>query len=385
MRILWVSNAPWAHTGYGVQTMLVCRALRDMGHDVAIFGFYGMEGAIGSWEGITIYPDGPAPYGNSMIRGHASQHDAEVVISLMDVWVQDKWGQKLAAEGRKMVPWMPVDMSPPPKRVLDALAGVTWCLPFSRWGLSELETAGVTNASHMPLAFDGIVYCPGDKLAARRRLKLPEDRFIVGMVAANRGDPGRKCFPEQLLAFRDFQRRQPDAWLYLHTLASPVETGIDIEALLANLGLRAGKDYGLTNQYEIVVGWPETRMATLFQSLDVLTSASMGEGFGVPIVEAQACGTPVVTAWNSAMPELTWAGECVTRQHPYWTTLNAWCYMPEPEAITDAYCRLYEQLHWPEQAEQMRSQAVAGAAPYEIRALTATHWAPLLAQLEAMP
>lgn len=377
MRILWISNAPWAHTGYGVQTMLVCRALRDMGHDVAIFGFYGMEGAIGSWEGITIYPDGPAPYGNSMLRGHASQHDAELVISLMDVWVQEKWGVKLARDGRKFVPWLPIDMSPAPKRVVDALEGVTWCLPFSQFGLLELNRAGVENAGVMPLGFDGRVYRPGDQVAARKALKLPEGRFIVGMVAANRGDPGRKCFPEQLLAFREFQRQRPDAWLYLHTLASPVETGIDIEALLANLGLHAGEDYGLTNQYEIVCGWPENRMAELFQAMDVLSSASMGEGFGVPIVEAQACGTPVVTAWNSAMPELTWSGHCVSRQHAYWTTLNAWCYMPEPDAITDAYLALYDQLHG-SRAGELKEQAVAGAAPYEIMTLARTHWAPLL-------
>jgi glycosyltransferase involved in cell wall biosynthesis len=49
-------------------------------------------------------------------------------------------------------------------------------------------------------------------------------------------------------------------------------------------------------------------MAHLYNSLDVLMNASSGEGFGVPIIEAQACGVPVLTHNATSMTELTFYG-----------------------------------------------------------------------------
>ena len=35
-------------------------------------------------------------------------------------------------------------------------------------------------------------------------------------------------------------------------------------------------------------------MAGWYRSLDVLSACSYGEGFGLPILEAQACGSPAI-------------------------------------------------------------------------------------------
>ena len=44
---------------------------------------------------------------------------------------------------------------------------------------------------------------------------------------------------------------------------------------------------------------------------DIVSFVSIGEGFGVPIIEAQACGRPVVTANVSPMREIAGEGACL--------------------------------------------------------------------------
>jgi glycosyltransferase involved in cell wall biosynthesis len=48
---------------------------------------------------------------------------------------------------------------------------------------------------------------------------------------------------------------------------------------------------------------PETDLPSLYRGAEALVFPSLYEGFGLPIVEAMRCGTPVVTANVTAMPE----------------------------------------------------------------------------------
>ncbi|HEX5439713.1 MAG TPA: glycosyltransferase family 1 protein [Ktedonobacterales bacterium] len=52
---------------------------------------------------------------------------------------------------------------------------------------------------------------------------------------------------------------------------------------------------------------PEDDLAALYSTADVLAMPSAYEGFGIPVIEAMACGTPVVCSDGGALPEA--AGE----------------------------------------------------------------------------
>ena len=49
---------------------------------------------------------------------------------------------------------------------------------------------------------------------------------------------------------------------------------------------------------------PEARLPSLYRSAEALVFASLYEGFGLPVLEAMACGTPVVSANTTALPEV---------------------------------------------------------------------------------
>src|SRR5271156_374719 len=49
---------------------------------------------------------------------------------------------------------------------------------------------------------------------------------------------------------------------------------------------------------------PEEKLPSLYRGAEALVFASLYEGFGLPLLEAMACGTPVVTANTTALPEV---------------------------------------------------------------------------------
>src|SRR5512143_3412242 len=107
MKINWFSNAPWAATGYGVQTKLFAPRVKALGYDVAITAFYGLEGSVINWSGIQIYPRWAHGYGMDIISAHTKHQQADIVLTLLDAWVFD--ANSLRANGVKWVPWFMAD------------------------------------------------------------------------------------------------------------------------------------------------------------------------------------------------------------------------------------------------------------------------------------
>jgi glycosyltransferase involved in cell wall biosynthesis len=60
--------------------------------------------------------------------------------------------------------------------------------------------------------------------------------------------------------------------------------------------------------YENYVGVSEVQLRALYIEADIVTFVSLFEGFGMPIVEAQATGRPVITSNRSSMPEVAGQG-----------------------------------------------------------------------------
>lgn len=59
----------------------------------------------------------------------------------------------------------------------------------------------------------------------------------------------------------------------------------------------------------------KTEMIALYKNAYILAMPSLYEGFGLPILEAQSYGVPVITSDNSSMPEVAGEGAIITNSY----------------------------------------------------------------------
>jgi glycosyltransferase involved in cell wall biosynthesis len=372
-----VGNAPYVGTGYGQQIDQLTRLLLADEYDVAVTCNYGLQSAKLEWNGLTLYPAGYDVWGNDVIAGNVRGHFAGRrgwVLTLFDVWVAKgpSWGEMNVAS------WVPVDHIPTPPKVMDFFTRYkAQPIAMSEFGKRQLELSGL-EPMYAPHGIDTDIFRPGitecNGVTPRQMLDIPDDVFVVGMVAANKGMyPPRKAFPQALLGFAQFHRKHPDSVLVLHTERYGMADGLELGRLAEACGIPDDKVI-FTDQYAYRVGLPNDVMAAVYNAFDVLLAPSMGEGFGIPVIEAQACGVPVVVSDFSAQPELVGSGWLVDG-FPFWDEAQlAWLHYPNPYTIAEALGEAYKGEGRPDNA---RRHALA----YDHRAVYDSHWRPILDEL----
>lgn len=373
MRIFWVSNAPFSRTGYGVQTNLFLPKLQEMGHDLACLCYYGLEGSIINFNGILCYPKAQHPYGMDILAAHAMNFKSDMIVSLMDAWVFDP----RATGGLPWCVYYPVDHEPMPEKVRTNIAQANFRIAMSKFGVEETHKAGL-DCYYLPHAVDTNLYKPIDKMEAREKLKLPKDAFVIGTVAMNKGLPARKNFAPMLEAFANFKRRHTDAIYYLHTEALGIDgQSFNIPEYANQLGLQMGKDIFLPDQYQKFIGYDDKWMALMYSSLDVHLLASMGEGFGIPTLEAQACGCPVIVGDWTASSELCFAGQKINKKDAlrYYTGLASYQYIPHTRQIEIA-------LELERDKPSKRDRARRMAEEYSIENVAEKYLKPIFTDIE---
>jgi glycosyltransferase involved in cell wall biosynthesis len=288
---------------------------------------------------VPVYPGLGGEYGADYLHRHAAQHfggdpKGGMVLTLMDVWVlPPQLGGAL-----NLVSWTPVDHEPAPPMVRSFFVSGAVPLAMSRFGERELADL---DPLYCPHGVDTNVFRPMDRRTVRREVGLPDDAFLVGMVAANKGRPSRKGFQQAFEAFRLLSQKHDDAYLYLHTTVDPnVSQGENLKGLLGALGVPADRVLTADQYRQLFSPLPPTAMAKVYSAMDILVNPAAGEGFGIPVLEAQACGVPVVVTNFSAMPEVGKVGWQVGCR-PQWTAQNSWQAQADVGEIAKAFEQCY--------------------------------------------
>lgn len=378
------SNSPGMPTGYGNQGKLLAERMIRSGMKFAALSNYGLEGTHSTLEiageKVPHYPRGFTLYSTDVMepwfKDFANRHKdtKTVLMTLYDVWVYNdmKFDDPI-------VSWVPLDHVTPPPKVIEFLKreNVT-PVAMSKFGQEQLESVKVDSV-YIPHGIDTKLYKPTPTISGspvREFMGIPQETFLVGMVAANKanGQIHRKAYAENLLAFAIFHKKYPDSQIYIHSEPSRVYGGFDLGVLLKSVGLDKSA-VTFPDRDLMRTGYPDEAMAAFYTAMDVLLCTSYGEGFGIPTVEAQACGTRVITSNYAASKDLASEDSWKIDGQPFWDEAQASFFsVPSVNKIVGA---LEEAYH----AERGTSQkAIEFASQFDADLLWETKWLPFWAK-----
>ena len=354
LRILMCSEASFISSGFGTYTKeILSRLHKTNKYTIAEFASYGMvNDARDKSIDWTYYANAVNPddsrhaeynsradnqFGRWRFEKVLLDFKPDVVIDIRDYWMS---AYQKDSPLRKFFHWilMPtVDSEPQQEDWIDTYLSADAIFTYSDWGADVLRRQSSNNINYIDTTSPGVdlsVFNIKDKKHTRSIFNLPEDYIIIGSVMRNQK---RKLIPELFASFRKLldkiETSQPDLgkklFLYLHT--SFPDQGWDIPEIL--------KDNRISNKVlfsyickncgnvhcdvfsgpvktcpkcaeklavfpSVSHGVSSEKLSEIYNLFDMYVQYSICEGFGMPQVEAGACGVPVMTVEYSAMCDI---------------------------------------------------------------------------------
>jgi glycosyltransferase involved in cell wall biosynthesis len=302
-RVLWVGDSPttpW--TGFGRATTRVLDVLQRS-FDVHCLGT--THNSFDKPYDRAEIPYDVYPYRLGMVSKLVTDLRPDVVLMQHDPWQIQNWLKETG--DATVIATMPIDGLNCRTDYLNNLSLAIWWTEFA---YREAKLGGYVGPSTVvPLGVDLETYQPVERAVARERMGLPRelrDAFIVGVVARNqprkRLDLTVRHFAEWVKT-RDVQ----NAYLYIQT-APTSEAAYDIPALMK---FERFSNRLIDNTRGMRKNVDEALMPSIYSSLDVYFSTTQGEGWGLPVMEAMACGVPVVAPDWSALGDWARPAACL--------------------------------------------------------------------------
>lgn len=353
LKVLMCSEASFLSSGFGVYAKeVLSRLYASNKYDIAEFASYGF---VNDPRDISIkwrYYANAVRSEDPRYKEYMSRSDnqfgrwrfekvlldfmPDVVIDVRDYWMNSY--QRLSPL-RRFFHWilMPtVDSEPQQEEWIDTFLSADSIFTYSDWGADVLREQSAGKINYINTASPGvdlITYRPfskEEKASARLALGVPGKAFVVGSVMRNQK---RKLIPELFNVLGSIIRNESiplelrnNIYLYLHT--SYPDAGWDLPQILKEYGcinralfsyvckkcgfIKANVFVGPTKVCpkcieksmalsSVTHGVTTSDLAKIYNTFDLYTQYSICEGFGMPQVEAAACGIPVATVNYSAM------------------------------------------------------------------------------------
>ncbi len=308
----WVSASPVARTGYGRVTKEIGYRLVDQGANITFIGSFG---DVVIWGGVheqntpggneaTIVPltdQSSAP--KIISTAYARKYGFKAIIGFMDCF-----GLEFLNEvSLPVIGYIPID-GPFTTTMLNYMRNFHMVVAYSEFGYNELlKWYPPSKIDYIPHGIDTQTFSPllpDELIRARAWLErdygIPKDAFLGVDVSANMGP--RKLLPQLMRTWKRLADVHDDAHLFIFCNAyTPFPKGYDLITHRGNLRLNKNIHFPLENP--IIQPWSDADLRLLLGAADVFVHNSVAEGFGLPLVEACACGTPPIAPANSAQTE----------------------------------------------------------------------------------
>lgn len=220
--------------------------------------------------------------------------------------------------GVRSVLYYPVD-APIPAHWVKAIRAVDVAVAYTEYGYTEVkrhrEAANLPKRI-IPHGTDLGIYKPHDRAASRKyftdgsgRRAVGPDDFLIAAVSAHQK---RKDLFHTLDVFRALRGRASDEFgemkLYLHMPPVNQQEGSNLKALALEMGIGDAVLFADNMFRGNVAKIGEDALAMIYSAANLLLTTTHGEGWGLPITEAMACGVPVAGPAHTAVAELLGGG-----------------------------------------------------------------------------
>jgi len=192
-----------------------------------------------------------------------------------------------------------------------------WAIPESLERARRILCVSQTTADellrHVPTVREKLRVVPHGVTTLFRRL---EDRQAVAQRCATLlGSPEPFVLGIGGVSPNKNHERTLRAFAQAFPAGSPVRFALVTRFGSSDRLLALARELGVSDRY-VALGSPNDQdLVTLLNGASALSFCSIVEGFGLPILEAMACGCPVITSLTSCMPEI--AGNAALLADPY--------------------------------------------------------------------
>jgi len=375
-RIQIHSVSPMIRSGYGRLCNEIGKRLAQK-YTIIASCYYGLEpGGVLNYNGILCIPAKSGPFGENSCVFVSQFYKTDIQFLMSDGWA---------------FPWFPRKMSNPyfygpmdsydyGQEIINIFKPYRGLIAVSKFQQKEWSKYGL-KVDYIPHGVDISIFKPFPKEQVRKTTNLPQDKFIIGTVGANADKESRKSWDRMAKAIRIFLEANPDArnnilWA-IHT--NPIDSrGVPIERFIVKQGIR--DITVLPNPMITETMLTDNQLAFLYNSFDVLLHTSMREGFGLCILEAMSCGTPVIATDTTSMTELVkghgWLAKPILYDLNMITTpINAETTLVD---VYDVATKLEEAYFKPNLRRKYAQASRKFAIQYNWDDIINTKWIPLL-------
>ncbi len=304
--LLVVSRLPGLKKGYGITMETLYRQKVLQNHfEVHHLAWHYHEPSYKEMD-VTIHPDNKNKIKDpERLQNLIYSLSPDVILLHADLHYFSKYEKVLEAWKGPVVGWFTVDYeqtkNPRPLRKL--LQRCDRVIGLADFGIEQLKKDYTGPVGKVPLGVDTHYFKPvsqTQKSKIREKFNIPDHMTVFLTVANNFWRKGIEYAVESFgLYCQNYPEAAKNSCLYLHT-EKTVELLDQIEVLGLNQNVLITPDYDpMKNPLSV------TQLAEIYQMSDIFLLTTLGEGFGMTLLEAQACGLPVIVSNNSVIKEVT--------------------------------------------------------------------------------
>ena len=345
VKVLCLFDTPTGSTGFGQVSKNILKVLQATGkYEFDIVGvnfdgnYYDREEypykifpAMNPLIQSIAYRD---PFGKQVFLDKLTKYEHDLVFIIQDTfqicplapYIIEAYDKAPADRKFKWIYYYPIDAAPKKNWITESVFFADYPVAYTKYAMDEtMKVFGDSDEDKLKAEiiksklnviyhgvnrehFNAFNMTPELKKELKSKYFPPnvQDKFIF--MNLNRNQPRKDLFRSlqvaKMLTDRRAAKGKNDAYFYFHCLF--VDSGGDITQMASQIGLNGEALYGFgnPNRFNTIHGYPIAKVNEIYNAVDAVFSTTLGEGFGLSMIEGMATRKPVIFPRNTCIPEI---------------------------------------------------------------------------------